>query len=225
MVCAWQGPLSRSQLVRSRLVDHIFEEIAKDIIFQQFCVVNLNTKLLTNLPGEAEILNRISAHEGRSASVASLLARLSHEVPLFSDVPIRELVKLRAEEPTAFDQYRIALSGILGDYVGSRDGEVDNAVGKRIFVERIEPELVRLRRQHETYRKRLLRKSTALLALSGVIVTVGLSAHLTPAELAALGSGAMMGSLAGLLGEADPAPSSVQNHDLYFLLRVSQASN
>jgi hypothetical protein len=54
-----------------------------------------------------------------------------------------------------------------------------------------------------------------------VVVAVGLTARLTAAELSAIGSGALVGSLAGLLGELKDSPADVRNNDLYFLLRLA----
>jgi hypothetical protein len=56
------------------------------------------------------------------------------------------------EEPTAFDQYRFALSGILAEYV-SKQKVVRPSDARLIYKEKILPEILRLRRRAETYRK------------------------------------------------------------------------
>ena len=109
--------LTKVQLQKSGLVNHIFEEMAKSVIFQQLCAPNMKTKLLTNLPGEAEILGRLVPQDAASTRVASLCAALAHELPLMSDVPLRKVLDLRQEQPAAFEQYRIALSSVLNEYV------------------------------------------------------------------------------------------------------------
>jgi hypothetical protein len=144
--------LSKSQLRKSGMVEYIFDEMAESVIFQQLCAVNLNTKLLTSVQGEADILSRLAPRDEAATSVASLCAGLAHEIPLLSDLPLRSVLKLRMEEPTAFDQYRFALSGILAEYV-SKQKVVRPSDARLIYKEKILPEILRLRRRAETYRK------------------------------------------------------------------------
>jgi hypothetical protein len=91
--------LSKAQLRKSGMVEYIFDEMAESVIFQQLCAVNLNTKLLTSVQGEADILSRLAPRDEAATSVASLCAGLAHEVPLLADLPLRSVLKLRTEEP------------------------------------------------------------------------------------------------------------------------------
>ena len=66
-----------------------------------------------------------------------------------------------------------------------------------------------------------MKRALTSAVVAGVVVAVGLTAHLTAGELSAIGSGTLVGSLAGLLGEIKDSPADVRNNDLYFLLRLA----
>jgi hypothetical protein len=219
-----RGRLPKRLLRKSGLVDYIFDQIAKDLIFHQLCTAKYDAKLLTALPGEAEILSRLSLQDKSTSSAASLCARLTHEVPLMSDVPISRVLKIRKEEPTAFLEYRLALSGIMKEYVEDRKA-VNKIEARQIFENRLLPELIRLRRDVETHRRKVRKKSAAAAAVTMLVVTLGLTAGLHASEFAAIGSGTLMGGLAALLGEVSSEPDTVRNHQLYFLLKLAKASS
>jgi hypothetical protein len=215
--------LSKRLVEKSGLIEHVFDLIAGDIIFQQLCGVQLDAKLLTTLPGEAEILSLLGTQDDTASAAISLCAQLTHEIPLLSNLDIREVLTMRKEEPTAFDQYRVALSGILTDYVRPRK-TVGTLEAKKIYRERLLPELVRLRREVETHQRKMHRKSVVTAATAGLIVALGITAGLTSTELAAMGTGALMGGLSGLLGEASAEPDLVKNNQMYFLLKLAERS-
>ncbi|HJT70550.1 MAG TPA: hypothetical protein VJ731_10145 [Terriglobales bacterium] len=216
-----KAALSRAQLKKSGAVAGIFEQMATSVIFQQLCAVNMKTKLLTSLAGEAEILAKLAPQDEVSTGVARLCAALSHEIPLLSGVPLSRMVELRQEQPAAFDQYRTALSGVLAEYV-EKQKPLGSISAKRVYDERIHPEVVALRRRIETHKKALLKKSVTSAVVASALVAVGIAAKLTPAELGVLGTGSLVTSLTGLLGDASEEPKDVKNHQLYFLVKLSE---
>jgi len=219
-----RGRIPRRLLRKSGLVNYIFDEIARELVFHQLCTANYNAKLLTSLAGEAEILSRLNSEERQASSVAALCARLTHEIPLMSDVPIGTVLKIRTKEPTAFLQYRLALSGIIKEYIEDRKTLTKNE-GKQIYEDRLLPDLIRLRRDVEIHRQRVRRKSTAVAAVTMLVVTLGLTAGLHASEFAAMGSGTLMGGLAAMLGDATSEPNVVKNHQMYFLLKLAEAAS
>jgi hypothetical protein len=218
-----RGRLPKRLLGKSGFVDDVFDGIAGDLIFHQLCTHRYNAKLLTSLAGEAEILGRLNPQDEQTSAVLSLCARLTHEVPLMSDVPLGQVLKIREQEPTAFLHYRTALAAIVREYVQQRKA-VSNIEAKQIYEDRLLPELIELRRGVEVHRGKMRRRSAAAAAVVMAVVTVGLTAGLHASEFAAIGSGTLMGGLAALLGEASPEPEAVRNHQLYFLLRLSNGS-
>jgi hypothetical protein len=141
-----------------------------------------------------------------------------------SDVPINRVLKIGSEEPTAFLQYRLALLAILTDYVQARK-IVGKSEAKQIYEDRLPPGLIRLRREVEIHSRSVRKKSTAAAAVAMVIVALGLTTRLSPGELAAMGSGALVGGMANLLGDFSSEPAEVKNHQVYFLLKLAQASS
>lgn len=216
-----RGRLPKKVLAKSGFVDDVFEQIAGDLIFHQLCTQSYNAKLLTSLPGEAEILRRLNRQDEQTSAVLGLCARLTHEIPLMSDVPLERVLKIRNEEPAAFLHYRTALAGIVKDYI--QPGKALSKIeAKQIYEDKLLPELAQLQRGAEVHRRKVLKKSAATAAIVMAVVTVGMTAGLHASDFAAMGSGALMGGLAALLGETSPEPDTVKNHQLYFLLKLSE---
>ena len=216
-----RGRLPKEVLSKSGFVDDVFEKIAGDLIFHQLCTQSYDAKLLTSLPGEAEILRRLNRQDEQTSALLSLCARLTHEIPLMSNVPLERVLKIRNEEPTAFLQYRTALAGIVKEYIQPRKA-LSKIEAKQIYEDRLLPELAQLRRGVEVHRAKMLKKSAATAAVVMAIVTLGMTAGLHAPDFAATGTGALMGGLAALLGDAGPEPDAVKNHQLYFLLKLSE---
>jgi hypothetical protein len=148
--------------------------------------------------------------ERRAWILVTRLNGAAHELPLLSGVPLARVLELHREEPTAFDQYRTALPSVLTEYV-EKQKPVSSVSAKKIYDERIHPELLALKRRIEAYRKSLLKKSVTSAMVAGALAAVGIAAKPTPAELGVLGTGSLVTSLTGLLGDATEAPADVKN--------------
>jgi len=159
-------------LVReSKWVDEIFDQIAEDATLQQFYGVRYDTKYLTDRRGEAEFLSSLHK-EYELTQGAKLCARLAHSIPLFSEVPIETIVKIRREDSEAFQQYRSALGDIVKNYVASGK-DVGEVEARDIYFDELEPRLRELERKARIERSAALKKGFVRTAITTAVVGLG----------------------------------------------------
>jgi hypothetical protein len=145
---------------RKLVVEQLFQRIAYDVTIQQYFTTSNEAAYLTDLPGEAQVLNLLNASEENEVRNALFAKHLLHSVPLLDEVPIEIIIKLRKEEPDAFLQYRAAIAKVIREY-GKGKTSLSEKDAKNISRDILEPELARLRIQANTIRRAGIRKAAA----------------------------------------------------------------
>ena len=102
--------LTKAEVQKSGILEGVFQDLERDILAQQFYSLHCGSKYLTDLAGEAEFLNKLAETRKVEHKAANLCGALSHTVPLLSDIPLSTVVRVRSEDPEAFENYRCALS-------------------------------------------------------------------------------------------------------------------
>jgi len=215
-----------SSVREHKLLGSIFRDMANDALLQSYFGTAFNARYVTDLPGEAEFFQMLNADDTLALQTAALCARLTHSVPLLDEVPLETLMKVRRNDPLAFDNYRSALTGIVKTYV--REGRtVGNKEAVEIYQDILKPRLVALETQAKNLRRTALKKGLLKAAASSVLVGLGIYTGVLPSDVSklvtAVGGFNVAKDLAEAFGALEANPGEVRNHNLYFLLRLKQS--
>ena len=202
-----------------------FEEIGRDVTLQQFYGMRYDTKYLTDRPGEAEFLRSLNKEHEIAKQTATLCARLAHSIPLFADVPIEIVARIRRDDHEAFQQYRAALGDIVQKYVASGRA-IGDAEANEIFLDELAPKLMQLERKARLERRAALKKSFLKTAITSAVVGLGIYGGILPSHLVELckmvGGVKLASDVAETFSSVEKYSTEVRNHNLFFLLRVKQ---
>lgn len=215
--------LSSSLAKRSAAVEQIFRDISYDVTMHQYFKRLNNATYLTDMRGEARVLDSLNKGSESDMKNAMLAKNLIHSVPLLSDVPISRAIEFRNKEPEAFVRYRAAIARIVKEF--SRDRQEVSAKNARdIYGDMLEPELAKLRAQAKSIRRIGTKKAVAKVVASFVAVGLGVYSGLLPSDLAALfkvaGGVGLLTQIGEAAGLVERNPEEIKNHDLYFLLKL-----
>jgi hypothetical protein len=202
------------------MLDQLFFQIARDVVAHRDYGQKFGASYLTDLEGEAQVLQGTPAKNHATEREAAA-KRLMHEVPLFRDLPISTLVRLRREEPAAFQTYRDSLNSAIKNGVAKGELQEQRAASSW-FMDTIQPRLDALNQLAENSRKASL-KSAVQNAATSAAIAIGLASVGQPL----LAATAAMGHAARSLGDVADAistPKEVRNSDLYYLLRLQRES-
>jgi hypothetical protein len=204
----------------ANIVESLFRDIAGDVLFHRHCSgVTTDAAYLTNLPGEVEFLGLLSQGDELAIRTATVCSRLSHEIPLLMDVPIRTVLKIREENHQSFDLYRTSIQKIVRDYIQTKRSTTEQEA-REIYRDLLVPALSGLRAEAKRQHSRWARKSVGLAGLALGAVTLGATGILQSQQVLSLLGGAVVKGLFDQLAESGTEP--VTSNNLYFLLRLEQ---
>jgi len=210
---------------KSGMIDAVFNEIAEDATLQQFYTARYQTKYLTDRPGEAEFLKSLSGDFELARHTSALCAHLAHNIPLFSDVPIETIVRIRREDSEAFRQYRSALGGIVSRYVAAGK-EIGTGEAKQIYFDELDPAVRALRIKARAERRASMRKGLVKVLATTAAVGLGIYSGILPAQMVeickAIGGVKLAADLAETLISTEKHHATVRSDNLYFLLRIKE---
>jgi hypothetical protein len=208
-------------LRRSRIVEQVFRNIAREVVLQEFFSDRYNAKTLTSNPGELVLLSELNPDRSRYSRIEASLSRITHVIPLMGEVSLAKAVRIRKQEPDSFLVYRRALSEVFKESLQS--GEVlTERRASAIVSDILEPELAKLRELSRDTRTNATKKAALRLAFAGAILALGFFRGLLPAEFSALGSAAAISGLVESLGELRVSSTATRNQNFHFLLRLTQ---
>jgi hypothetical protein len=218
-----RSKLSSSLVKKSRAIEQVFEDMSYDVTMHQYYTRLNNATYLTDMCGEALILDSLSKGSMYSAKNALLAKNLLHSVPLLSDVPIGRVMEFRQKEPEAFLRYRAAIARIVKELAKDKP-ELSDKDARDIYGDVLEPELARLRTQAKSIRRVGMKKVAAKALASFVAVGLGVYGGLLPSDLAALfkvvGGVNLLSQIGETVGLIERNPQEIKNHELYFLLKL-----
>jgi hypothetical protein len=217
--------LNPEQMQKTSIIDLQFNRMAMDIAAQQVLGLQYNSAYLTDMAGEAEFLKRLDKDDQLATRTANFCAQMSHSVPLFMNLPVETVMRIRREDYEAFASYRSTLRRIITEHVAS-GGAMDVKQARELFLDTLEPEILNLQQQAKNEQKYGLKKTALKYGLTAAGIGFGaytglLATHLTQL-VTALGGLKLIDDVSQALTSMEKNPTKVRNSNLYFLLRLKQ---
>jgi hypothetical protein len=202
----------------------LFNEIANNTSFYLAYGRLQKARFLTDLPGEAFVLDWLTGDE-RLAASTSAMKLLTHAVPILADVPIATVMRIRREERDSFESYRMAVTKIAREVL-QRKSRLSRKEAREMLRALVEPEIMSIRKEIRSERERQARRISGGLASLAAGVAIGAFGGLPIAVTGAIaGAAALVGGrlLAKAADEACEHGTNLrQQNDLYFLVRLMQ---
>jgi hypothetical protein len=207
-------------------VSRTFHQIANDTTFYLAYGRLRSARYLTDLRGEAFLLEGLTQDDELAASSKAMGAFLTHTLPLLGDLSIDTLIRIRLDERDSFGRYREALDKVLKALVRSKKRVGPREV-KEMFKEMIEPELLGMRSELHQEQKRQSRRVAGGIGTLAATVALGMFGGIVPALVKGTiaAAGAMVGGR--LLSKAAEArcehgATLKEENNFYFLLRLAE---
>jgi hypothetical protein len=216
--------LSRSRILKHGIGYEHFTKASSDAIFQQYQGVRFGTSYVTDSSLEADYFATLYPRDHVSHGVRTLLRELPHSIPLLAEVPIRTVLKIRHNDYTSFELYRQTLVSIVRDHIKS-GRNFTTSEAREICQDVLRPQVWKLTTEADAKWKSAARRAAGKAVVPGAMLALGLISGLVPTQLSDLfkwGGIAMSGQVAEALTSIERNPTEVRNHNLYFLLRLSQ---
>jgi len=217
--------LNDEQKKRSKKVEQLVTQIAIDVSAQQVYSTLFNATYLTNTAGEAQFLKLLHEEDHLAARTATLSAQLTHSIPLFTDLSLERVMKIRREDYAAFESYRLALGKIVKENIRD-DKELTAAEARDLYSDFLQPEIMNLEQQAKNERKSAIKDSALNVGITAGVVALGAYSGFLPTQLtalcAAVGGVKLVTDLAKTVAAIQKNPAKVRNSNLYFLLRLRQ---
>lgn len=145
---------------------------------------------------------------------------LSLHLPVFRNVPIKEVLKFRDQNWAAFERFRSALQAAVKEQIQRSGSESPQKIADEVVAEYIRPELAEIDQQLTGTKRALARKIGANIAVSTAIVSVG-----TIEKIPFLMAGTFVGAytvaaVPPIISETINARSAAENLPLYFLWKA-----
>jgi hypothetical protein len=218
--------LSRSDILRAHVNRTSLETIAMDLSCLQFHCSNSNLKYLTDRTIDISLLQATTQEDNLLKYNDVLSSQLIFEMPVFSNISLSSLLKIRANEYDAFTSYRETINHLVNEYI-AQGRQLSPNIAKQIYSDIIQPKVLALDKRISSIRRSAIRRSLTNLAISAGSLTFGLCGNFLPSSL----QGALIG--AGLVQAINTvkslptiinAPSQLRNHNFYFVWKLSKMS-
>lgn len=218
-------PIPRQVAYKLRLVESYLGAMAHDAMVQAFYGLQYDAQYLTNLPGQVRFLNAFDAADENQRLNFQVLSQLSHRVPLFAEVPTAAILRLREEEPEAFNLYRSTMGSIVRDYVKTKK-LAKRREAEDLYRDVLKPEISRLEAKSREYRRNARRSAARDAVLGVAAISLGIfgSAHLAQMAPAIeiLGAGKLVKSATDAVSSMQKDGGGLKAENLYFLLRLAR---
>jgi hypothetical protein len=212
----------RRKLRRISRINQIFENIGDDTSFHLAFGSPFQARYLTNLRGEAALLEGLAGDDEIVTENENVRKMLSHIVPVVGDLSLRAVLRLRKKEPDAFVRYRDALTRIINEFLRTHT-RLTKRDAEEIFHDYIESEIRKIRQAITSKRKSAAKQFAA--GAAGLFASVAIGAFGLPVPAPVVT--AVQAGTALLLGNTAReclAHSEDRTNNFYFLLRLTQAA-
>jgi hypothetical protein len=180
------------------------------------------------LSDSAREVRQIADLAGESENVErnEILASMSHEIPLFANIRLETLLKVRRQDGDAFVAYRAALDQAASE--ASRKG-MTPAQSRQIYSDVIQPKLSALERKYDVIRRRSKSDLVISYAMPAAILAMGVicgPSHGIGSLLEVAGGWELVKNLARQLQPIQQAAASldpIRIDPMYFLLKMKKA--
>lgn len=218
--------LSPSDILRSHLITPLLQAIATDLTYLRFYCSNSNLKYLTGRSIDISILQAITREDNFRKYNEVLSNQFMLEMPVFSNISLHSLLKVRADHRDAFTCYRDTINELINEYI-AQGRELSPKMAGQIYSDIIQPKLLALDRRVSSIRRSALLRSLRDVAISAGSLTFGLYANYIPPEIrAGLVSYGIFQAVTTTKSLPDivNTPPNIRNDNLYFLWKLSKMS-
>jgi hypothetical protein len=101
------------------------------------------------------------------------IVALSMNLPVLSNVPIKEVLRYRDDNRASFEKFRSALRSAITEQIEETGSDSPQAIADKVVATRVQPELADLETKLVGIKKTLARKIGANVAVTGAAVSVG----------------------------------------------------
>jgi len=217
--------LTEREMMQVGFVQSLMGQMAADVFSQSYYGDKLNVSYLTDRVGEAQFLKLARPEDRLASRTAGLCAQMTHSIPLFMDLPLARILRIRKEESEAFDSYRAALGKILSEHV-TPEKEFTELEARELYMDTLEPQLMQLQQQARNEQKQQIKKSALTVGITTAVVAIGVHSGLLPNQLEqivkAIGGLKVLAEVAETVASVQKNPLAVRNSNLYFLLKLRQ---
>lgn len=152
-------------------VEQIFNTIANDTTFYLAYGQQHRSRLLTDRPGEAFLLNWMNQDE-KLQSTSMAMEFLSHSIPLLADVPLSTVIRIRREERDSFESYRRVIAS-LTTKVLAENGNLSIEAAKDAFKTALEPQIEKVKAEVKAERTRQAKRFSIGISSVAAAVLIG----------------------------------------------------
>jgi hypothetical protein len=212
----------------SGVVELLLSEITQNVLHELATARGLKASYLTARSLDIELLTAITQDGSGAPTSGPAQRQLSCVIPFLKGVSPQALLDLRQREGDSFILFREALRKAIAEY-GASTGTFSEADATAIYHDVLAPELSRLN-STVAQAKRSHRRGVASQVIGwGAAITVGSTAGVLPASVAAiataLGLVKVVADLVQGLVSPGSAEESIRSDQLYFLWKVRQLSS
>lgn len=175
---------------------------------------HFNAPLATTVWSHASAL---SAQNG-GPSTSNVLFEL--QFPTLSQVPVAELLRLRAQEADSFIAFRSALAQAARTMLTERDSDNPKAIADAIRLDIVEPELARLNLKFKGAQRAMRRKTAFTIALTTVATACGLIVDGATGAFGGAGLGLVTSGALATASKFCDTKAEIEGSDMFFLWKA-----
>jgi hypothetical protein len=218
--------LSSSEILRGHVNRALLKAIARDLSCLKFYCYKSNLKYLTDRTLDISLL-QATTEENNFLKYNEVLSRqLMFEMPIFSNISLSSLLKIRANEYDAFISYRETINNLINEYI-AQGHQLSPKIAKQIYSDIIQPKVLRLDERISKIRASAILRSLSKVALSASALVFGLYGNYVPSEIRPflISYGLLeAASTVKSIPDITKAPAEIRNDNLYFLWKLSKKS-
>lgn len=213
--------ITPSMMQEFGIVDTMLQPAVEDIFQAQINTSFLNSSYITNRIFDAMLIDNIQNNNSIMRSDIKLLSNdLFHNVPLISDVAIKDIVQLRQKDGEAFKCYRSKMNSILNSYE-----KLDRKTIVDIQRDIIVPEMDAMESTIRRNKSVLFKSAVQDITLMGAGIGIGLFTGILPIDYTAiLGIVGGIPAISDIISKARRSYSQdeIKGNSFYFLFKLQE---
>jgi hypothetical protein len=218
--------LSSSEILRGHVNRKLLKTIAMDVSCLKFYCSQSNLKYLTDRTIDISFLQATTEEDNFLKYNEILSSQLIFEMPVFSNIPLSSLLKIRANEYDAFISYRETINDLVNEYM-AQGHKLSAKIAEQIYSDSIQPKVRRLNKRISSIRQSAILRSLTGVALSTSSLIFGLYGNYLPptlqAALISLGVTSAVNTVKSF-PTITKIPAEIRNDNLYFYWKLSKMS-
>lgn len=220
------GQILPTEIVKkSRMVHELYRRGLFECSVHDYYSDEYACTYLSDSVGEAEMLSALGLGDlDESAQMAyQITQQLSHEIPMFADLPTSALLQLRNEMPEAFAGYRHAINAAFAELKAKNVG--GPVIARELYKDLLLPRIDALRNAEKAADGLKFKNVLAGLTIPALTVAFGwafgLPAHVNEL-LGTVGGFAALNAVVDPIRERNKKQAEVKADSMFFLLEMDK---